>query len=152
MAAKLAHLKELKDLYFLKSDCLQAELRGIPFGAAFWTSINRNNYKTNRGRTLAYDPLGCSSHRPHVWFHNKGAPTMTTMLKKPEKQGNVEVLRVDQRRPKLERFRLQVDRQTKASFDSLEGAETAAKNIKTAHPIVQVVIYDADKHQQRIVE
>lgn len=39
MAKQLSHLKELQDLYFLKSDCDQAEKRGIQWGAAFWTAI-----------------------------------------------------------------------------------------------------------------
>lgn len=30
---------EVKDLYFIKSDCDQAEARGIPWGAAFHTSL-----------------------------------------------------------------------------------------------------------------
>lgn len=30
---------EVKDLYFMKSDCDQAEARGVPWGAAFHTSL-----------------------------------------------------------------------------------------------------------------
>lgn len=29
----------VQDLYFIKSDCDQAELRGLPWGAAFHTSL-----------------------------------------------------------------------------------------------------------------
>lgn len=29
----------MDDLYFIKSDCDQAEARGIPWGAAFYTSL-----------------------------------------------------------------------------------------------------------------
>jgi hypothetical protein len=39
VAFHVAHLKELKDLYFLKSSCDDAERRGVAWGAAFWTSI-----------------------------------------------------------------------------------------------------------------
>lgn len=39
VARHLGHLKELSDLYYLKSDCDQAAQRGVPFGAAFWTAI-----------------------------------------------------------------------------------------------------------------
>jgi hypothetical protein len=46
------------------------------------------------------------------------------------------------------RFWLQVDRQTKASFSELVDAEKAATSIKAEFPIVQVVIYDAEKSQQ----
>lgn len=52
-------------------------------------------------------------------------------------------LAVDQRKQAEQRYRLQVDRQTKRSFDSLEAAAEAGTVIKRAHPIVQVSIYDA---------
>ena len=50
---------------------------------------------------------------------------------------------VDQRKPLEQRYRLQVDRQTKRSFDSIDAAAEAGTVIKRAHPIVQVSIYDA---------
>lgn len=45
IAMHLSHLKELKDLYYLKSSCDQAEKRGVAWGAAFWTAIKyeKNN-------------------------------------------------------------------------------------------------------------
>jgi hypothetical protein len=52
-------------------------------------------------------------------------------------------LAVDQRKQAEQRYRLQVDRQTKRSFDDLETAAAAGTVIKRAHPIVQVSIYDA---------
>src|ERR1044072_4505152 len=52
-------------------------------------------------------------------------------------------LAVDQRKQAEQRYRLQVDRQTKRSFDSLGAAAEAGTGIKKAHPIVQVSIYDA---------
>src|SRR5436305_13423851 len=52
-------------------------------------------------------------------------------------------LAVDQRKQAEQRYRLQVDRQTKRSFDSLEAAAADGTVIKRAHPIVQVSIYDA---------
>jgi hypothetical protein len=73
------------------------------------------------------------------------------MPRKSEKQDNLEVVVVDQKRRTLERFRLQVDRQTKASFTSFESAEAVGKTIKSAHPIVQVAVYDAEEHQQKII-
>jgi hypothetical protein len=42
-----------------------------------------------------------------------------------------------------ERYRLQVDRQTKRSFDTREAAEEAGAVIKMAHQTVQVSVYDA---------
>ncbi len=50
---------------------------------------------------------------------------------------------IGQNRPKQERFQLQVDRQTKATYTTMEAAETAGRAIKKAYPIVQVAIYDA---------
>ena len=77
---------------------------------------------------------------------------MATMsVKKPEKQAD-EIMRVDQRRPALNRFRLQVDSQTKASFATLEAAEKLGREIKAAHPVVRVAVYDAEKHEQKLVE
>ena len=49
------------------------------------------------------------------------------------------------------RFRLQVDRQTKAAFANLSDAEKAGKEIKKAHPVVQVSIYDAEESQQTVL-
>jgi hypothetical protein len=60
-------------------------------------------------------------------------------------------IEVSQKRPNLERFRLQVDRQTKSSFGSFEAAEKAAKAIKKAHPVVQVIVYDADESSTKII-
>lgn len=39
VAFHVGHLKECKDLYYLKSDCEKAEHRGVPFSAAFWHAI-----------------------------------------------------------------------------------------------------------------
>ncbi len=43
----------------------------------------------------------------------------------------------------MERYRLQVDRQTKNSYATHDAAEAAGAAIKKAHPVVQVSIYDA---------
>lgn len=56
------------------------------------------------------------------------------------------------RRPDIKKYRLQVDRQTKSSYDSLEDAEAAGLAIKTAHPVVQVSIYDAADGMTKIIE
>ncbi len=50
---------------------------------------------------------------------------------------------VDQRKQADLRYRLQVDRQTKKSYATLEPAIEAGIAIKKAHPIVQVSVYDA---------
>jgi hypothetical protein len=50
------------------------------------------------------------------------------------------------------RFRLQVDRQTKASYTTYEAAETAGLGIKKEHPLVQVAIYDGVESVTKIIE
>ena len=45
-----------------------------------------------------------------------------------------------------------VDRQTKASFATYEAAEKAAMAIKTGHPIVNVVVYDAKDGENHVME
>jgi hypothetical protein len=44
-----------------------------------------------------------------------------------------------------------VDRQTKASFGSFEAAEKAAKVIKKAYPVVQVIVYDSHESSTKII-
>ena len=78
---------------------------------------------------------------------------MATMtVKRPEKLEAEEVLKVDQRRAALGRFRLEIDRQLKASFSSFVEAEKAGMAIKKAYPVVQACVYDAEEHQQKILE
>lgn len=39
VASQLKGMQDLRTLYYIKSDCDQAEARGIPWGAAFHTSL-----------------------------------------------------------------------------------------------------------------
>ena len=50
------------------------------------------------------------------------------------------------------RFRLQVDRQTKASYATYEAAEKAGKAIKKDHPILQVAVYDGIESVNKTIE
>ncbi len=59
---------------------------------------------------------------------------------------------VNQARVPLNRFRLQVDRQTKATFTELADAEMAGRDIKKAYPIVQVSIYDSEEGGQTVLD
>ena len=61
-------------------------------------------------------------------------------------------LAVDQRRQPEQRFRLQVDRQTKRSFPTLKAAAEVGLVIKKAHPIVQVSIYDAVEAVNQLID
>lgn len=57
-----------------------------------------------------------------------------------------------QGRVSQQRFQLQVDRQTKSSFVTFADAERAGLAIKTAHPIVQVSVYDSDECRQTVLQ
>ena len=59
---------------------------------------------------------------------------------------------VSQRRPKDERYCLQVDRQSKASFSTMDAAEKSGRAIKKQNPIVRVTIYDAQDHATKVIE
>ena len=56
------------------------------------------------------------------------------------------------KRPESGRFRLQVDRQTKASYSSYDDAEEAGLAIKKGFPIVQVTVYDSVEAASKIIE
>ncbi len=49
-------------------------------------------------------------------------------------------------------FRLQVDRQTKASHATYEAAEAAGIAIKKGHPILQVAVYDNVEKREHNIE
>jgi hypothetical protein len=56
------------------------------------------------------------------------------------------------KRPEEGRFHLQVDRQTKASYETNEAAEEAALAIKARHPILHVEVFDALTGLSKIIE
>jgi hypothetical protein len=55
------------------------------------------------------------------------------------------------KRPPTGRFLLQVDRQTKESYATTEAAEEAGLAIKTAHPVVQVAVYDSVEFVNKVI-
>jgi hypothetical protein len=69
-----------------------------------------------------------------------GAKTLT---KSPEFIEPAQDLFAQRKRPELGRYLLQVDRQTKGSYQDSEAADEAGRAIKTGYPILQVVVYDA---------
>ena len=82
-------------------------------------------------------------------------PRMASTIKViPKKQTDDEVQesRVGQGRPVLHRYRLQVDRQTKSSFEDKVAAENAGRAIKKAHPVVQVTVYDAEGEERILIQ
>jgi hypothetical protein len=53
--------------------------------------------------------------------------------------------------PENGRFRLQVDRQTKASYLTREAAEEAALRVKRGFPILHVTVFDAEDAQSQTI-
>ena len=76
---------------------------------------------------------------------------MATIKMPPKSKGEEPSSEASQKRPNLERYRLQVDRQTKASYELFETAEKVGKVIKKAYPIVQVIIYDAQESSNKVI-
>jgi hypothetical protein len=56
------------------------------------------------------------------------------------------------KKPESGQYRLQVDRQTKASYATREAAEEAGLAIKRAYPILQVAVYDVAEEMNKILE
>jgi hypothetical protein len=56
------------------------------------------------------------------------------------------------KRPETGRYLLQVDRQTKGSYQTAEAAQSAALVIKKGYPIVQVSVYDSVEYTHTLVE
>ncbi len=83
---------------------------------------------------------------------NKEVSRMATMSMPKKDAAEPVETKAGQNRPLLGRFRLQVDRQTKATYASMDEAEKAGKAIKKAHPIVQVSIYDAEQSAQTMLD
>jgi hypothetical protein len=59
-------------------------------------------------------------------------------------------LRAD--RPPTEGFVTIVDGHFKSEFDTVEAAEAAGRKLKSAYPMLQIEIYDADKKVRTFVE
>jgi hypothetical protein len=61
--------------------------------------------------------------------------------------------RATQRKPPpAGRYALQVDRQTKRSYETLKEAEDAGSEIKKAYPVVHIAIYDTVGHTRTAIE
>jgi hypothetical protein len=75
-----------------------------------------------------------------------------SMTNIPDPEMPSEEIFSQRKKPEIGQFRLQVDRQTKASFSTYEAAEEAGMGIKKAHPIVQVAVYDTAAGVNQIIE
>jgi len=79
----------------------------------------------------------------------QGTKTIT-MASEPDEP--VQELVTQRKRLDGGRFRLQVDRQTKGSYETYEAAEAAGKAIKKDYPILQVAVYDGVESVNKIIE
>lgn len=83
---------------------------------------------------------------------------MTPRATDPNEQGELDpvmeetVIISQRKRPELGRYLLQVDRQTKRSFTTLEAALKAGKLIKNENPRLQVAVYDPVESENTIIE
>jgi hypothetical protein len=75
-----------------------------------------------------------------------------TVIKGPDLEEPAQELFSQRRKPEMGQFRLQVDRQTKATFSTYEAAEEAGTKIKKGHPVVRVAVYDAVECSNSIIE
>jgi hypothetical protein len=65
-------------------------------------------------------------------------------MKMPEKvEAEPEEHHSQRKRPELGRYLLQVDRQTKGSYQTAETAQSAGLAIKKNYPILHVTVYDS---------
>jgi hypothetical protein len=80
------------------------------------------------------------------------APRQIKMPVKNKSDEGAEEEFSQRKRPESGRYLLQVDRQTKSSYKTSEAARSAALEIKTEYPVVQVSIYDSVDNSHRLVE
>jgi hypothetical protein len=91
------------------------------------------------GATLAFSPPNDLAETPP-----KEIAMASRQMKMPEKiESEPEEHFSQRKRPELGRYLLQVDRQTKNSYQTVETAELAALAIKKDYPILHVTIYDS---------
>jgi hypothetical protein len=77
---------------------------------------------------------------------------MAARLSKKDQHDDVGPESPSQRKRPEGRFRLQVDRQTKAAYLTFAEAEAAGTAIKKTHPILQVAVYDHDESVNKIIQ
>jgi hypothetical protein len=81
--------------------------------------------------------------------HEMKMPAKNTKRDAEEGNGKMPSQR---RRPESGRYLLQVDRQTKSSFQTFDAARIAGLGIKKTNPILQVTIYDSVDYSATLVD
>jgi hypothetical protein len=72
--------------------------------------------------------------------------------KKVAKAEQTEDEGLQHQQPDTGRYQLQIDRQTKRSFKTSEAARSAAVEIKSRFPVLQVSIYDSETKSRTMVD
>ena len=72
--------------------------------------------------------------------------------KKVVKPEQTDEQRLQHQQPDTERYQLQIDRQTKRSFKTSEAARSAALEIKSRFPSLEVSIYDGVTKSRTMVD
>jgi hypothetical protein len=102
---------------------------------------------------MVHSAGGSAYHLPRsLWEDHAMAICGKTITNSQDPEEPAEELFSQRRKPEVGQFRLQVDRQTKASFTTFEAAEEAGLEIKKRHPIVRVAVYDTVEFMNRIIE
>ena len=78
----------------------------------------------------------------------------TRQIKMPRNGSENEIDEAPSQRQRAEsgRYFLQVDRQTKGSYPTVEAAQSAAVVIKKSYPVLQVSVYDRVGNTNTLVE
>jgi hypothetical protein len=76
----------------------------------------------------------------------------TAQREEPTQEGSAPEPLGQRGRPEMGQFRLQVDRQTKASYETYEAAEKAGLIIKKGHPVLHVTVYDTGEGVNKVIE
>jgi hypothetical protein len=76
---------------------------------------------------------------------------MAARRRNPNEEGSPAEPVSQAKRPEYQ-FRLQVDRQTKESYETNKAAEQAALAIKKAHPLLHVEVVDAAAGVTKVIE
>ena len=80
------------------------------------------------------------------------APRQKTITMVPDADEPAQEVVGQGKKPDKGQFRLQVDRQTKATYGTYEAAEKAGLAIKQGRPILQVAVYDTIGGINKIIE
>ena len=80
------------------------------------------------------------------------APRQIRMPVKESSEPEVEEPFSQRKHPERGRFLLQVDKQTKGSYTTSDGAQAAALVIKKNYPIVKASVYDTVDNSNTLVE